>query len=169
MISATSRGFLTEYVHRMQKHCREKNYIRDGRSPIPADTIVSYKMSRVMSKNTRPELTVRKELCRQGLRGYRLHRADLPGRPDIVFMSKHLALFINGCFWHRCPYCSPSFPRSNVDFWSEKFRKNKERDLNKVKQLDASGWIVVTLWECQVKYKLSECITKIRNALSTKD
>lgn len=141
---------------------KQIDFIRDGRAPIPRSEKTSYTMSRIRGKNTKPEVKVRKELWERGLRGYRLHRKGLPGRPDLSYAKYRLAIFINGCFWHRCPHCSPSFPKTNRDFWKEKFERNTERDVRKRQELERLGWTVLTLWECQIDNNLSECIDSIQ-------
>ena len=101
-------------------------------------------------KDTKPELLVRRRLCDAGLVGYRLHW-DVPGRPDIAWPGKRVAIFINGCFWHRCPYCKPPMPKSNVEYWTAKFARNVERDENNLRELREKGWTVHVIWECQLK------------------
>jgi DNA mismatch endonuclease, patch repair protein len=142
-----------------------KKYIRDGRAPIPKNERTSRVMSSIKGKNTSPELSIRKAISTYGLKGYRLHLKKVPGRPDIAFTKKKLAIFINGCYWHRCPYCSPSFPKTHRKFWKEKFKKNIERDKKKNKELKALGWSVLTLWECQIKNNISSCVKKIKRKL----
>ena len=110
----------------------------------------SYNMSRIRGKDTRPEMLVRRGLYALGFR-YRLHRRDLPGRPDIV-LSKHRAVvFVNGCFWHGhdCPLFV--VPETNTRFWIEKIGANKERDARNREKLLADGWRVMTVWECSFK------------------
>lgn len=86
-----------------------KNYIRDGRAPIPESEITSKVMSAVRGKDTKPELALRKALKDVGIQGYRLHWKRAPGRPDIAYPGSKVAIFVHGCFWHRCPYCNPRF------------------------------------------------------------
>lgn len=136
-------------------------YIRDGRAPIPEKEATSRVMSSNKGVDTRPELVLRKAMSSDGLRGYRLHWKKAPGRPDIAFPGKKVAVFVNGCFWHRCPYCHPSFPRTNVDFWTAKFERNRERDIRKRKELRDDGWKVVVIWECQIKKNLRSCVERI--------
>jgi DNA mismatch endonuclease, patch repair protein len=138
------------------------HYLRDGRAPIPVKEATSRVMSANRGKNTSPELILRKALYQRGLRGYRLHWTKAPGRPDIAFPGKKVAVFVNGCFWHRCPYCRPSMPRTNVDFWTAKFERNKERDRRKRKELKDAGWKVIVVWECQIKKNISGCLNRIR-------
>lgn len=114
---------------------------RDARSAL---------MSRIRSKNTRPELTVRSILHRLGFR-FRLHRADLPGRPDIVLPRHRKAILIHGCFWHGHSCRLASKPKSNQQYWTEKISKNKDRDARNRIELEAAGWEVLELWECEIR------------------
>ena len=102
-------------------------------------------------RDTKPELLVRQRLRAAELTGYRLDWAKAPGRPDIAFPGRKVAIFVNGCYWHRCPYCSPSVPRKNVEFWEAKFRRNVERDAENARKLEDMGWSVLTVWECELK------------------
>lgn len=101
-------------------------------------------------RDTRPELLVRGMLRKAGHPGYRLHWKQAPGRPDICYPGRKLAIFVHGCFWHRCPHCKLSMPKSNADYWSAKFEDNVARDRLKEQQLRFAGWEVVTIWECDL-------------------
>ena len=108
-------------------------------------------MSRVKGKNTTPELRVRQLAHAMGLR-FRLHRKDLPGRPDLVFPKYRIALFVHGCFWHRHPNCpKASLPKTRTEFWQSKFEKNVERDERTIASLRALGWDAQVIWECETK------------------
>jgi DNA mismatch endonuclease (patch repair protein) len=122
-------------------------------------------MSANKAKNTRPEVLLRQALWREGMRGYRLHYKSVPGRPDIAFVKHKLAIFVNGCFWHRCPHCNYTLPKTNTPFWQNKFHKNVERDQKKVSQLEALGWTVLTIWECELKGDTTKAVEKISRAL----
>ncbi|MGB8215001.1 MAG: very short patch repair endonuclease [Anaerolineales bacterium] len=141
-----------------------KKYIRDGRAPIPENEITSKVMSSIRAKNTKPELMLRKALFNNGLSGYRLHWKKAPGHPDISYPGKKLAIFVNGCFWHRCPYCNPPFPKTHREFWSEKFKKNVERDQRKIEELNNNGWKVLVFWECQVENDIQNCVEIVKLA-----
>jgi DNA mismatch endonuclease, patch repair protein len=143
---------------------KERTYIRDGRAPVPEKELTSRIMSAIKAKNTKPELVLRKALWNKGLRGYRLHWKKVPGKPDIVFAGRKLAVFINGCFWHRCPHCKPRLPKTNLEFWEAKFGKNTERDAKKIADLAALGWESLTFWECRLKDP-QESVAVIREAL----
>lgn len=123
-----------------------------------------YCMSRVHGKHTIPELRVRSALYHLGYR-FRLHRADLPGRPDIVLPKCRAVIFVHGCFWHGHKGCQRSTrPASNVAFWNKKLDRNITRDQEIQSALRALGWSVITIWECQVRTK--ELIARLRRALS---
>ncbi|MBZ9784276.1 DNA mismatch endonuclease Vsr [Pseudomonas sp. REP124] len=108
-------------------------------------------MSGIKSKNTTPEIIVRKFLHAHGYR-FRLHRADLPGKPDIVLPRQRTCIFVNGCFWHRHAGCKYTYtPKSRLDFWLPKFAKNIERDRINQQALQALGWRTVVIWECYTK------------------
>lgn len=102
-------------------------------------------MSRIRGKETGPELALRHALWVQGLR-YRLHCQKLPGRPDIVFHSAKVAVFVDGCFWHNCPQ-HRVMPKSNVGFWQAKLRRNRDRDQKVTQALISLGWEVIRIWE----------------------
>lgn len=135
----------------------KKVYIRDGRSPIPDSDTVSRVMSANKGKNTKPEVTLRKYLWHHGVKGYRLNWKKAPGRPDICFPGRKVAIFVHGCFWHRCPFCNPRVPKTNIEFWQAKFERNQERDARKISELENAGWKVIVIWECQIKHNLDGC------------
>ncbi|RXT19407.1 MULTISPECIES: very short patch repair endonuclease [unclassified Bosea (in: a-proteobacteria)] len=111
----------------------------------------SWLMSRVASKNTTPEMVVRRLLHGLGYR-YRLHTRDLPGRPDLVFKSKKKAIFVHGCFWHRHSGCRKATnPKTSIEFWQKKFERNVQRDAQVVEQLQTNDWQVLTVWQCETK------------------
>jgi len=106
-------------------------------------------MSRIRSKNTGPEITVRSVLHSMGLR-FRLHVKELPGKPDIVLKRHWTAIFVNGCFWHRHEGCRFAYtPKSRTEFWLGKFADNVRRDIEKHKRLEEQGWRVLIIWECE--------------------
>jgi DNA mismatch endonuclease, patch repair protein len=142
---------------------KDGTYLRDGRAPIPERDVTSKVMSSNKGKNTKPELIFRKALWNAGVRGYRVHWKKVPGRPDIAFPAKRLAIFINGCFWHHCEKCYPDIPKTNVDFWTNKFTKNKERDNLKNQQLKSINWSVITIWECDIKNNLLSNVEMVKN------
>lgn len=105
-------------------------------------------MARVKSRDTKPEMIVRRLLTRMGFR-YRLHRGDLPGRPDIAFIGQRKAIFVHGCFWHGhdCRR-GARVPKANRDYWNAKIARNRQRDAAAAQGLMAAGWNTLTLWEC---------------------
>lgn len=108
-------------------------------------------MSGIRSRDTRPELVVRRWLHRNGYR-FRLHRKDLPGSPDIVLPGRRIAIFVHGCFWHRHAGCRLAYnPKSNVERWQAKFQENVERDKRQQAALEALGWNSIVIWECEVR------------------
>lgn len=142
-----------------------KTYVRDGRSPTPKSGVVSRVMSANKAKDTKPELILRRRLWGMGVRGYRLHYKRVPGRPDICFVGKKLAIFVHGCFWHRCPRCTLRLPKYNTEFWAEKFRRNAKRDTEKLHELQESNWHCLVIWECEIKNGLDEVARKILRQL----
>ena len=111
----------------------------------------SYNMSRIHGKNTKPEELVRKYLFSQGFR-YRKNDARLPGKPDIVLPKYKTVIFVNGCFWHGHEGCRYyTIPKTNTEFWVNKVKRNKERDLKVQHELAAMGWHSITIWECELK------------------
>lgn len=119
-----------------------------------ADVVDKATRSRMMSgirgKNTKPELLVRQYLHAKGLR-YRLHANELPGKPDLVFPKYRTVVFVHGCFWHRHEGCKfAATPKTNSAFWIKKLSANRDRDLQHESQLQALGWKVLTIWECQI-------------------
>lgn len=141
------------------------NFLRDGRAPIPESEAISRVMSANKGKNTKPEIILRKALWSIGLRGYRLHRKDIVGRPDIAFLKHKVVIFVHGCFWHRCPYCSLRLPKTHRDFWQKKFERNRRRDQEKEKVLCDTGWKVVIIWECEILANAEECAIRIRGMI----
>ncbi len=121
-------------------------------------------MSGIKGRNTLPEIAVRRSAHGMGLR-FRLHRKDLPGRPDLIFPRYRLAVFVHGCFWHRHSGCRYAYtPKSRIAFWVEKFAQNVSRDKRNEEALRNLGWRVLVIWECEtrderrVKQLLSEYI-----------
>jgi DNA mismatch endonuclease, patch repair protein len=116
---------------------------------IPPDQR-SQVMRQVRGKDTKPELQVRRLLHRLGFR-FRLHRDDLPGKPDIVLPKWRAVIFVHGCFWHQHPGCPRAArPTSNVEFWNKKLDRNVARDTENFEQLQQAGWRVYVAWECRV-------------------
>ncbi|HEX2748577.1 MAG TPA: very short patch repair endonuclease [Verrucomicrobiales bacterium] len=126
------------------------------RPPVSRDRLTkeqrSWNMSRIRSKHTKPEVAVRRMLHGMGVR-FRLHRAGLPGKPDIVLGPRKLVIFVHGCFWHRHPGCrEATMPTGNRDFWQAKLEGNAARDLRHRAELRKLGWRVAVVWECEVRF-----------------
>ena len=135
--------------------------------PAPLNSHVAKSMRSNTRKDTKPELVLRKALREAGKGGYRL-QWEVPGHPDIAYPGRKVAIFVNGCFWHRCPFCDLPLPKSHTDFWNEKFDKNVERDRRKTYELESMGWIVIIVWECELKKNLEEVVSRITNALESR-
>ena len=127
----------------------------------------SENMRRIRSKDTAPELAVRK-LCRGiGFAGYRIYRTDLPGKPDLAWIGRKKAVFVHGCFWHGHD-CAEGIrkPKSNRGYWLPKIRRNKQRDAENIGALHAVGWDVFIVWECEIK-KNGRLSKRLQRFLST--
>lgn len=135
-----------------------------------ADVVSAEKRSQMMagirSKNTRPEMIIRKWLHAHGYR-FRLHRKDLPGSPDIVLPRYRLAIFAHGCFWHQHENCRiAKLPSTRPEWWAGKLARNKERDREAMRRLEEMGWRVVVIWECETRardYSPEESLAKFLN------
>ena len=134
----------------------------------------SHCMSRIRGKNTKPEILVRKGLHASGFR-FRLHNKKLPGSPDIVLPKYGVAIMVNGCFWHGhkgCRYATK--PKTNIEFWETKIARNRHRDEVTAAHLEALGWTVITIWECELRTssqlddRLNALTEEIRRAYETK-
>ena len=124
------------------------------------------RMSRVRSRDTKPELVVRHLVHRMGFR-YRLHGRDLPGNPDLVFPSRGRIIFVHGCFWHRHGTCKNTrWPKSKLDFWRPKLEQNERRDKINKRRLSKLGWKVLVVWECQLS-KIPVLTARLRAFLET--
>lgn len=125
----------------------------------------SQHMAKIGSKDTSPELTVRRLTYSMGYR-YRLHRKDLPGKPDMVFPGRQKVIFVHGCFWHghQCP-AGRNQPKSRQEYWGPKIKQNKKRDKENISRLKKSGWDVLVLWECELK-DIDEISRRIKNFLN---
>lgn len=111
----------------------------------------SANMRAIRSKGMRPELAVRSLVHKMGYR-YRLHKKDLPGRPDLVFPSRRKVIFVHGCFWHAHKHCKAAhLPKSNLEYWGPKLERNRTRDRKNIEGLNGDGWESMVVWECEVK------------------
>jgi DNA mismatch endonuclease, patch repair protein len=128
----------------------------------------SRRMASIGPKNTAPELALRKALHALGLR-YRVNDPRLPGKPDIVFPRYRAVVFVHGCFWHRHARCKvASTPKSNTDFWMEKFSRNVARDERSAGELAAAGWRVFVAWECELgsKHRVADVASRLRDQIA---
>lgn len=141
-------------------------YSLNHRSPPAVNEAVAKSMRGNKAKDTKPELTLRKALRNHGLSGYRLHWKKAPGRPDVCYPGRRLAIFVHGCYWHRCPHCKLGLPKRNQEFWKEKFERNRNRDERKEKNLRSEGWRVLVLWECQIKSDIEGCLKRVKEQWS---
>ncbi|MFC1608498.1 very short patch repair endonuclease [Candidatus Latescibacterota bacterium] len=125
----------------------------------------SWNMSRIQSKNSKPEVAVRSLLHRRGYR-FRICTPNLPGKPDIVLKKYKTVIFVHGCFWHRhqgCKKCTT--PSSNVEYWLKKFQRNVARDTKVKTELEGLGWNIIVVWECEVKGNLEDVKKKIKSRM----
>lgn len=122
------------------------------------------------SKDTKPEVKLRRLLWSAGLRGWRKHVSRLPGKPDVAWIGLKIAVFLNGCFWHGCPKCTAKgrtpIPQSNHDYWLAKRARTIERQAQQTAQLESMGWTVCIVWECEFKEDPGQAIETIRKAVS---
>lgn len=122
-------------------------------------------MSKIRGKNTNPEMILRSILFRQGFR-FRVHKKDLPGKPDIVLSKYKTVIFVHGCFWHFHKDCREGrIPPSNTEFWKAKLEKNVERDVRHKENLEKLGWTVLTAWECEIEKSLENVVERIVSEL----
>lgn len=123
------------------------------------------------AEGTRPEAQLRKALWAAGLRGYRKNVRALPGKPDVVFTVPKVVVFVHGCFWHSCPACYDSRwrePKTNAEYWSEKLRRNIERDKENAERLQAMGFEVMVVWEHELKKDLNKAVESVRSKVLTR-
>lgn len=118
---------------------------------------------------TKPEVALRRALWAAGLRGYRKNVRRLPGAPDVVFGPSKVCVFLHGCFWHGCERCSRNLsPRRNAAYWQAKIARNRERDRRNEEALAADGWLVLTIWECELKERLPSLVARVREAVESR-
>lgn len=113
------------------------------------------------ARDTGPERVLRRALRAAGHPGYRLNWRGAPGRPDVTYPGRRVAVFVHGCFWHRCPRCQFRLPKSNQEFWARKFELNQARDARNRAELEDRGWTVHEVWECDVRDRLAEAVAAI--------
>jgi DNA mismatch endonuclease (patch repair protein) len=121
-------------------------------------------MSRVKTRDTAPELALRRALWADGVRGWRLHPRGVPGRPDLAWLGRKLAVFVDGAFWHGHP---SYYWGQSGEFWDKKIERNRRRDVEVTKDLTSKGWIVLRLWDFEVERAASGCVAVVRLALAS--
>lgn len=141
----------------------------EPRPPESSSVATTKSMKGNKAKDTKPELLVRRLLRESGFPGYRLHWKKAPGRPDIAYPGRKLAIFVNGCYWHDCPHCGRKIPKSHPGYWEAKFAANRERDARKAAQLGAAGWEVLVVWECELKANSADVGARLAGALAQRD
>lgn len=124
----------------------------------------SWNMSRIKGKDTEIEIKVRKALFKAGFR-YRKNVKELPGKPDIVLPKYRTVIFVHGCYWHGHNCKEFHIPKTNTDFWNNKFKRNIENDKKHYKQLNTMGWKVIVVWECEIENQFAEVICKLINEI----
>jgi len=140
-----------------------------GPPPPPSSDATTATMKANKGRDTGPELLARKALRAAGVPGYRLHWKGIPGRPDICYPGRKIAVFVHGCYWHRCPHCDLPIPKSHTEFWKKKFAKNVKRDEEKIKKIKSLGWKIFVIWECQLKDDSNKAISEVIIELKKKD
>jgi DNA mismatch endonuclease (patch repair protein) len=122
-------------------------------------------MARIRSKDTKPELALRRQLYAEGVRGWRCHPKHVPGKPDVAFTRRRVAVFVDGCFWHG----HPDFftPGKSGAYWDAKIARTQERDRLANEALEADGWRVVRLWDFEVEENVGECVARVTDALAS--
>lgn len=165
--SISKNIFITSQRFANPKIDEVNNYIMVFMTDVLTPEQRKKNMSRIRGKNTAPELVIRKMLFARNIRGYRIHYS-LPGKPDIVFIKKKIAIFIDGCFWHKCPIDFKE-PETRKEFWMEKINSNIERDIKNTRKLQEDGWTVLRFWEHDVRKDPEQIVIKIAHFLKNQD
>ncbi len=143
--------------------------LRDSMTARPTEATTEARrriMRSIRSRDTEPELALRRALRSNGLFGYQVTPKELPGCPDVAFARQRLAIFVHGCFWHRCQSCRPHEPKRNAEFWRAKFLANVRRDDRRLRQLEGLGWEVMELWECEMRTSISSAVLRVIRRIS---
>lgn len=140
-----------------------------GPPPEATSEAVSRSMRGNRPTDTGPEIEMRRLLRGAGCPGYRLQWRAAGTRPDVSYPRRKVAVFVHGCYWHRCPHCEPSLPKTNRAFWRRKFELNMQRDARNVAALEAEGWTVVTVWECRLWADAGGELGQVLRALGSTD
>ena len=134
-------------------------------APAASSQAVRASMKANKSRGTKPEAELAARLDARRITGYETQYQEVPGTPDLAFPSERIAIFVNGCFWHRCPHCKPNLPKSNEAYWSAKFRRNRHRDAAHRAALRAMGWKVVVVWECVLRKNPAAVVRRIQRKI----
>ena len=132
--------------------------------PVSSSSAIRASMKANKSTDTAAERRLAAFLNLRGITDYVSNDREIPGSPDFSFRKEKVAVFVNGCYWHRCPYCKPNFPKSNQDYWSVKFERNRLRDRRNKKELRSMGWMPIVVWECKLAKNVSRVVSRIRKA-----
>ncbi len=146
--------------------CVAMDYVRDKRSPKPKSEHTSRVMRANRPLHTGPENLLYNMLAAMLAFQPERNCKDVVGRPDIAFINQRLAVFVHGCYWHRCPHCMHRLPKHNSDFWQRKFAVNRSRDRRKTRHLRALGWSVFHVWECKLKHNPTREVNRIISHLN---
>ena len=138
-----------------------------GPPPPPSSQVTHRVMVSNRGRDTNLELGLRKAMWHRGMRGYRVNYRIGRTRADVVFPAKRVAVFVNGCFWHRCRRCNLPLPKTHRDFWAKKFELNRARDQRVRTVLRNEGWRVLELWEHQIRQNVADCVRRINVALES--
>ena len=142
-----------------------KRFPRLPESPPASSLSTQASMKGNRSRGTSPEFKLLDALNSRGLTGYTVNEPSVPGTPDVVFPQEKVAVFVHGCYWHRCPYCRPNFPKSNLDYWTAKFERNRRRDAENRSELRAMGWKPLVVWECILSKNPRRVAARIQHRL----
>lgn len=134
-------------------------------SPLATSETTKSSMQGNKSSNTKSEQLLAQLFHNSGLNSFLTNNKNLPGTPDFSFEDFKIAIFIHGCFWHRCPYCAPHFPNTNQHYWSAKFLRNKLRDQQNKSKLRSLGWRPIVIWECKLKRNPAKVICRVKKTI----
>ena len=144
-----------------------KDWPKLPKTSPPSSSAIQASMKANRSMGSAAEATLAAALATKGFVDYIANDRGLPGSPDFSFRNQKVAVFVNGCFWHRCPYCKPNFPKSNCEYWSAKFQRNRLRDRKNRSDLRSMGWQPIVVWECKLMKNISRAVLRIRRALES--
>ena len=147
---------------------RSNDTMPGNKAPHASSVAVHNSMIANKRRDTKPEIVVRQMLREMGYKGYRLDWKKAPGHPDIAYPGKKIAIFVHGCFWHRCPRCNLPMPKTHQEYWIPKLERNVQRDEENTRRLTEDGWLVIVIWECQINDDSDKVRAILRNALQTR-